>query len=453
VSNPFRILLFVIPILTQPLIAQNPWLSAEQKAFLQEQTRENRMEDITVVVRDSQGKPLADAQIEFKFREHAFLFGTTLKRNAFDAEETDPTYKEKILELFNTVTMGNAMKWAKFEEPGDRELLSRALDWVEENGLCLRGHTMIWQTTKYKPVFPLDVHAAIKEGGDAARKYARERSLDHVRRMGEFFAGDVVEWDVLNEQMHEHLLTDFLDPDVPPEKAPVQVEWFQAARESDSFARLMTNDFGILVEPNHYKQVLAQTKFLLAQGAPLDGVGMQGHFWNGNMTPTSEEIWTRFEEFAGLGVKIGITEFDMYGGKWQRDPEKSVDENKAMFFESLLRTTFAHPAATGFVMWGFWDGRHWKNQAPLFARDWTPKPALEVYRDLVFEEWTSEAILTTDAEGKATAELFQGSYDVTIRAGEESWTFVEKVQPGIATLHYALKPEGDSQAGPDDLIP
>jgi len=450
-----RTLLFLLPVLISltPLADANPWLTDSRKAFLEEETQRNRMQTITVEVRDSQGKPLADAEVEFVFRRHAFLFGTAIKRQAFGEEESDERYLATVLELFNTVTMGNAMKWAKFEEPGDRELLSRALDWIEQNGLRLRGHTMIWQTTKYKPVFPLDVHAAIKEGGEEARAYVANRALEHVRRIGSFFRGRVVEWDVLNEQPHEHLITDFLDPDTPPERAPVQLAWFKAARESDPLARLMTNDYGILVERNHDKKVLEQTEFLLESGAPLDGVGMQGHFWDGNKTPIAEEIWERFDLFAGLGVKIGITEFDMYGPNWQRDPEKSIDENKAMFFESLLRTTFAHPAANGFVMWGFWDGRHWKNDAPLFYEDWRPKPAFEVYKRLVLEEWTSDATLETDADGKASAELYHGTYDVTIRAEGQSWTFTEEVAPGIDVLHYAMKPEGEKQAGQDDLIP
>jgi len=233
----------------------------------------------------------------------------------------------------------------------------------------------------------------------------------------------------------------------------VQVAWFEAARQSDPLARLMTNDYGVLVEPRHYRKVLEQTKFLLESGAPLDGVGMQGHFWDGKKTPTSEEVWERFELFAELGMMIGITEFDMYGPNWQRDPDKSVDENKAMFFESLLRTVFAHPASTGFVMWGFWDGRHWKDQAPMFYEDGRPKPAFEVYRKLVLEEWTSNAALTTDADGKAQAELYHGTYDVTIRAEGQSWTFTEEILPEAGVLHYALKPDGEKQAGPSDLIP
>lgn len=433
----------------------NPWLSEEQREFLDAEIRRNRMGPVTMELRDASGQPLEGAEVAFTFRRHAFLFGTALKRQAFaaDADEEQARYLATVRELFNTVTMGNAMKWAKFEEPADRELLTNALEWIEQSGLRLRGHTLIWQTTKYSPVFPLAVHEAIREGGEQNRQYVADRAREHVRRVARFFRGRVVEWDVLNEQAHEHLITDFLNPDIPPPRAPVQIDWFETAREADPLARLMSNDFGILVGPRHYEQVLEQTRFLLDAGAPLEGVGMQGHFWNGNAAPDSQEVWRRFDLFSELGVTVGITEFDTYGPNWQRDAQRSEDENKALFFESLLRTTFAHPAATGFVMWGFWDGNHWKDEAPLFNEDWSPKPALEIYRRLVLDEWTSHATVTTDGEGRATTSLFHGDYDVTIRAGEQTWTFEEQILPESGVLHYALEPEKGKQASRDDLIP
>ena len=29
---------------------------------------------------------------------------------------------------------------------------------------------------------------------------------------------------------------------------------------------------------------------------------------------------------------------------------------------------FSHPATNGFLMWGFWDGAHWKDNAPYFIK-------------------------------------------------------------------------------------
>jgi endo-1,4-beta-xylanase len=33
---------------------------------------------------------------------------------------------------------------------------------------------------------------------------------------------------------------------------------------------------------------------------------------------------------------------------------------------------FAHPSVEGILMWGFWQGKHWRPNAFLWKKDWTP---------------------------------------------------------------------------------
>ena len=65
-------------------------------------------------------------------------------------------------------------------------------------------------------------------------------------------------------------------------------------------------------------------------------------------------------------------------------------------------------------MWGFWDGSHWMNDAPLFRQDWTLKPAGQAYLDLVFKQWWTDESLATGADGAASVRGFLGDYDVTV---------------------------------------
>lgn len=180
---------------------------------------------------------------------------------------------------------------------------------------------------------------------------------------------------------------------------------------------------------------------------------MQGHFYGANAAPTSQETWEQYDQFADLGLKVAITEYDAFAGGWDTIvPGASPDEAKGLFFESILRTTFAHPAATGFTMWGFWDGAHWKNQAGLFFEDWSSKPSHQVWRRLIFDEWQSSPTVTTGQSGTANARLFHGRYRVTIRAGVEEWSFIDYVTPGVTELYYGL-PEDKAfeQLTPEDL--
>jgi hypothetical protein len=68
-------------------------------------------------------------------------------------------------------------------------------------------------------------------------------------------------------------------------------------------------------------------------------------------------------------------------------------------------------------MWGFWDGAHWKNNAPLFAQDWSEKPAGRAYRDLVLGRWRTAASGKSDASGTFTTRGFLGDYDVVVSSG------------------------------------
>ena len=63
------------------------------------------------------------------------------------------------------------------------------------------------------------------------------------------------------------------------------------------------------------------------------------------------------------------------------------EEAKAEALVEYYRICFAHPAVEGILMWGFWEGANWIPASSLFKRDWTPTPAAEAYRDLVFNEW------------------------------------------------------------------
>ena len=88
------------------------------------------------------------------------------------------------------------------------------------------------------------------------------------------------------------------------------------------------------------------------------------------------KVKATLDTLARFDLPIKITEFDM----------NTKDEAaKARGVEALYRVCFAHPAVEGVLMWGFWQGRHWRPDAALWKKDWTPTPAAEVYHKLVYD--------------------------------------------------------------------
>jgi hypothetical protein len=106
-------------------------------------------------------------------------------------------------------------------------------------------------------------------------------------------------------------------------------------------------------------------------------LGLESHL--ARMTPPVE-ILQQFDRYAEFG-SINITEFDA-----------SVDDEQlqADMTRDYLTVCFSHPAVANFIMWGFWDGQHWRKNATIFRKDWSLKPSGNVYRDLVFKQWWTD---------------------------------------------------------------
>ena len=80
---------------------------------------------------------------------------------------------------------------------------------------------------------------------------------------------------------------------------------------------------------------------------------------------------------------------------------------------------FSHPAYTGFLLWGFWEGRHWKPEAASWNQDWTIRKRGEVLEEWIGRRWNTTVTLTTGKEGDVRWRGFPGWYEVSNQAGEK----------------------------------
>jgi len=77
------------------------------------------------------------------------------------------------------------------------------------------------------------------------------------------------------------------------------------------------------------------------------------------------------------------------------------------------------------VLWGFWEGRHWRPAAALWRKDWSIKPAGEAWVDLVFRQWWTDEVLTTDAQGVARTRAFFGTHRLSTPGDEKTIDLTE----------------------------
>jgi endo-1,4-beta-xylanase len=357
--------------------------------------RIERLRTATLEVRvvGADGGPIAGASIQADLVRPAFLFGSAVHSGmiAQDTPEAE-RYRQTILELFDSVTIENGLKWRGWVGESARPDETRAaLDWIVTHRLRLRGHTLVWPGWKFTP-------AIIRNRTDLSESLA-DLINDHIREMMALTRGRVYGWDVLNELVHER---DYLQH-LPEETA---AEWFKLARQLDPEAELYINDYNMLNSARspsviaRYREIIGR---LRRAGAPIDGIGVQGHL--GKQVRSPERVLADLDLLAAEGLPIHITEFDI---------NSDDEELQADYTRDFLIACYSHPAVTGFILWGFWEATHWRPAAAMIRQDWTPKPNLAVWQEWVLEKWRTRIDSVTDANGSFTTRGHLGSYHVTV---------------------------------------
>ena len=349
-----------------------------------------RKADLQITVRDAAGKPVPNAEITVRQTRSAFPFGSAVNAKALlSGEAADLKYQEMVKTHFNRIVFENDLKWHRWKE--DRESPQKALKWLRDHKIEARGHVLVWPSWKHSP-------AELKALENEPAKLKQAIS-DHIADEAGALRGQLVDWDVLNEPYTNHDIIDLLGPSV-------QAEWFRAAKKADPSAKLYLNDYGILeaggkdlAHQKHFEDTIA---LLVKEKAPIEGIGIQGHFGS-DLTPPVKmlEILDRYAKF---GLPIQITEFDV------QVPNETL---QGEFTRDFLTTMFSHPSVNGVVMWGFWEGRHYAPGAALWRRDWTPKPNALAWMDLVDKQWRTNVLAKSDAVGTLKTRAFLGDYEIS----------------------------------------
>lgn len=360
-----------------------------------------RKGDLTVVVKDAAGKPVRGAEVAVHMRKHAFLWGTAVSGASFSngrlSADDLAKYKEQIVKLFNLAVMENETKWPQWANVDSRPATLAVIDWLRANGLQVRGHNLVWPSWRNT-----NVKAATEAKDDPA---ALEKVIiDHITETTQALRGRVIDWDVINETFTNHDFMDILG-------RHAMVDWFRAAHAGDPTAKLFINDFNILEgdDKAHQDDYAATIQYLIDQGAPLDGIGLQSHF-PARMT-SMDELFRRFDRFAAFGKQLEVTEFDI----------NTMDESlQAAYTRDFMTAAFSEPSVKAFMMWGFWEGSHWRPRGAMFRRDWSLKPNGVVYKDLVFNKWWTNVNGKTNGQGTYATRGFLGDYDIEVNAGGKS---------------------------------
>jgi GH35 family endo-1,4-beta-xylanase len=390
-----------------------------------------RKADLRVTVTDAAGNPVPNADVGVHMQQHEFSFGSAVQ--AYRLRDNNPaydTYKQKVAELFNMATIENNLKWpawngewgSNFTQQG----AANAIDWLNDHQIKVRGHNLIWPGYANLPQTVKNVLDGVPLNA-AEQQQLRNLIASHIADIAGEFAGELAAWDVINEPRTNHDVMDNLS-----EGNLAMVHWFQQARAADATAKLYLNDYGILSSGGGTNTVNQQVyydtiEYLVDNGAPIDGVGFQGHFSADSLTGPVQ-LWTIFDRFAALGLDMQITEFDL---------PVTDEQLQAQYLRDLMTAVFAHDGLNAFVMWGFWEGASAPN-AGMFRNDWSIKPSGQEYLDLVFNQWWTDEDVSSDPLGEALVRAFKGEHDVSASFGEFSETLDAFLGDGGLDLEIVL---------------
>lgn len=345
-------------------------------------------------------------KIKIEQVSHEFWFGCAISNGLVGSNWTNEQkqkYKDHFLKNFNSAVTENAVKWASMEpEKGkvNYSVVDGILAWTEENKIPLRGHNLFWGIEKF-------VQPWVKELSDEElRKTMHERAI----RITSKYKGRFAEYDLNNEMIHGNYYEERLGPGITKQMAG----W---ALEGDPDASLWLNDYDILTG-KRLADYMAHIRALLAQDVPLKGIGVQGHLHGDSFDRA--ELRRSLDSLAVFGLPIRVTEFNVPGQRSRyykeniRTMTAAEEEQKARDLVEYYRICFSHPAVTGILMWGFWEGANWIPVSSLYKMDWTPTPAAIAYHDLIYKKWWTEYSGNADRDGAMKTRAFFGTYRVTI---------------------------------------
>lgn len=353
---------------------------------------------------------------------HEFTFGTAVQASMIlDTSPNGEKYRGLVKKYFNEVVFENDLKWHNWKDDKngkfDKTQTLKAIQWLVENGIRVRGHYLAWcplQTyEKFYEIIPEEVYNDPENYKNAL--------LSHIDDILSATESNISEWDILNHPVTRSqkfqvsnengkmLITDYLGSNIFE-------EIIDKVRSKNRFLKLFVNEDNILTSKADKKDVYFEfvRKLILKNHNP-DGIGFMGHF-RSNDLPKIEHVEKTLNQFSSFKIPLKITEFDVLFGEMNEEFELSNDEKilQANFTHDFMKICFANPSIEGFVLWGFWENAHWFPAASLWDKNWNLKPNGRAFTDLVKRKWFTNLKFKINNSNQLKIRIFFGKHRIRI---------------------------------------
>lgn len=374
--------------------------------------------------------PLADESILENYKDIFGNVGTCLPYYQMENKET----MEFVKKHYNSFTMENEMKpdamlrsTAELISVSDAknlgysipdnykeknvpklnlESLDNMLQAAHDNGLRMRGHTLLWhsQTPAWfftegyngnKATDPDTMDARLEFYIRTVMKYAMDKELSITGETGSILYA----WDVVNEYLNRYsqppnwtsVYGDMGDSPSYVKKAfEVAYDVLKSYGATNKVV-LFYNDYNTYFNT---KEVINLVDFI-NENEPekiCGGIGMQSHI--DIRRPTVKEYGEALDQFFNTGLEVQITElditinFDTDGETYRYKNEGETNEDQAVFVRQFMdmliskqlnrNKTVSPKGITGITLWGLYDRISWRASCKplLFGKNISdPKPS------------------------------------------------------------------------------
>ncbi|MCI7767096.1 MAG: endo-1,4-beta-xylanase [Oscillospiraceae bacterium] len=315
-----------------------------------------------------------------------FRIGTATTSNLLDKEP----YIKIIKAQYNSMTLGNSFKPDSILDHNKTvrdvekymyspavkfDAVKKELDYARDNGLTVRGHTLLWHNQTPEWLFYKNYNI----GGELAdRETMLSRMENYIKNVMEWteenYPGLVRTWDVVNEAadddggMRKSLWYQTVGEDY------IEQAFKFARKYAPEDTKLFYNDY------NSY-QTRKQNDIItflrpVVEAGNIDGMGMQSHI---NVDISISQYMAALQKYYDeLGLEINVTELDVCRGKgddWQEEQGAYYKE----FMSEILKLRKNGIPITSVTLWGISDTDSWiSSDYPLiFNDDLSRKPAFD----------------------------------------------------------------------------
>lgn len=267
---------------------------------------------------------------------------------------------------FDMVTPENEMKWDTIEPsngsynfgPGDA-----IVNFATSHNERVRGHNLVWenQLPSWVTSLPLSQVKAAMEA--------------HITTEVSHYKGKIYAWDVVNEPFNDDgSFRQDVFYNAFGGGAAYIADALRTAHAADPNAKLYINDYNIEGAGAKSDAMYSLAQTLLAEGAPLSGIGFESHFIVGQIPST---LQSNMQRFANLGLDVAVTELD------DRMPTPASSANlqqQATDDANVVKACLAVSRCVGITQWNISDADSWVpgtfsgyGAATLFDTNYQPK--------------------------------------------------------------------------------